>query len=102
MYFFENNNTAGIHLDPDKVMAIQQLKAPTNVTEFRRFLGMVTYLACDFKLVYSYTITMVTNGKVPPPRHPCLCLCKLCTFPVGNSFVRLYACISNPYLAVNI
>ena len=35
---------AGIHPDPDKVSAIQQLKAPTNVTELRRFLGMVTYL----------------------------------------------------------
>ena len=37
-------DTAGIHPDPDKVLAIQQLKAPTNVTELRRFLGMVTYL----------------------------------------------------------
>ena len=37
-------DTAGIHPDPDKVSAIQQLKAPTNVTELRRFLGMVTYL----------------------------------------------------------
>ena len=34
----------GIHPDPDKVCAIQQLKAPTNVTELRRFLGIVTYL----------------------------------------------------------
>ena len=37
-------DTGGIHPDPDKVSAIQQLKAPTNVTELRRFLGMVTYL----------------------------------------------------------
>ena len=36
---------AGIHPDPDKVSAIQQLKAPKNVAELRRFLGMVTYLS---------------------------------------------------------
>ena len=35
----------GIHADPEKIQAIQQLKAPTNVTELRRFLGMVTYLS---------------------------------------------------------
>jgi len=33
---------AGIHPDPDKVCAILQLKTPTNVTDLRRFLGMVT------------------------------------------------------------
>ena len=38
-------DNAGIHLDPDKVCAIQQLKALTNVTELHRFLGMVTYLS---------------------------------------------------------
>ena len=35
---------AGIHPDPDKLHAIQQMKAPSNVAELRRFLGMVTYL----------------------------------------------------------
>ena len=35
----------GIHPDPDKIQAIQQIKVPTNVTELRRFLGMVTYLS---------------------------------------------------------
>ena len=36
---------AGIHPDPAKIQAIQQMKAPTNITELRRFLGMVTYLS---------------------------------------------------------
>ena len=35
----------GILPDPVKVQAIQQLKTPTNVSELRRFLGMVTYLS---------------------------------------------------------
>ena len=35
----------GIHPDRDKIQAIQQIKVPTNVTELRRFLGMVTYLS---------------------------------------------------------
>ena len=37
-------DSAGIHPDPDKIHAIQQLPAPKNITELRRFLGMVTYL----------------------------------------------------------
>ena len=36
---------AGIHPDPGKIQAIQKLPVPTNVTELRRFLGMVTYLS---------------------------------------------------------
>ena len=35
----------GIHPDPNKVQAILDIKAPTNVVELRRFLGMVTYLS---------------------------------------------------------
>lgn len=31
----------GIHPDPDKVQAIMEMKNPSNVTEVRRFLGMV-------------------------------------------------------------
>ena len=34
----------GIHADPDKIHAIQQMQAPDNIAELRRFLGMVTYL----------------------------------------------------------
>ena len=34
-----------IHPNRDKIQAIQQIKVPTNVTELRRFLGMVTYLS---------------------------------------------------------
>ena len=35
----------GLHSDPDKVKAITEMKAPTNIDELRRFLGMVNYLA---------------------------------------------------------
>ena len=34
----------GIHPDPDKLHTIQQMEAPSNIAELRRFLGMVTYL----------------------------------------------------------
>ena len=34
----------GIHADPSKTSAILQMDAPNNVTELRRFLGMVTQL----------------------------------------------------------
>ena len=34
----------GIHPDPGKVSAIKQMKAPTNITELRRFLGMLNQL----------------------------------------------------------
>lgn len=36
---------AGIHPDPEKIQAIQQIRTPANITELRRFLGMVTYLS---------------------------------------------------------
>ena len=35
---------AGIHPDPAKIHAIQQMQAPSNISELQRFLGMVTYL----------------------------------------------------------
>ena len=35
----------GIHPDPGKVTAVKQMNAPTNITELRRFLGMVNQLA---------------------------------------------------------
>ena len=35
----------GIHPDPGKVTAVKQINAPTNITELRRFLGMVNQLA---------------------------------------------------------
>ena len=34
----------GIHPDPGKVSAIKQMKAPTNITELRRFLGILNQL----------------------------------------------------------
>ena len=34
----------GIHPDPAKVSAIKQMKAPNNITELRRFLGMINQL----------------------------------------------------------
>lgn len=34
----------GIRADPDKTAAIQKMKPPTNVSELRRFLGMVNSL----------------------------------------------------------
>ena len=35
----------GLQADPEKVQAISNMKAPSDRTELRRFLGMVTYLA---------------------------------------------------------
>ena len=37
-------NQHGIQADPDKVSAILQMKPPTNITELRRFMGMVNQL----------------------------------------------------------
>lgn len=34
-------DAAGIHADPEKTKAIVEMEPPTNVTELRRFLGMV-------------------------------------------------------------
>ena len=36
---------SGVQPDPDKVEAIQAMKAPTNITEVRRFLGMINQLS---------------------------------------------------------
>ena len=35
---------AGIRPDPDKIVAIQEMKPPTNITELRRFIGMANQL----------------------------------------------------------
>lgn len=35
----------GIHLYPNKVQAVLEIKTPTNVAELHRYLGMVTYLS---------------------------------------------------------
>jgi transposase InsO family protein len=37
-------NAKGIHASPEKVEAITKLEAPKNVTELRRFVGMINYL----------------------------------------------------------
>ena len=37
-------NKNGIRADPDKITAIVKMKAPTNVPELRRFLGMANHL----------------------------------------------------------
>lgn len=34
----------GVKPDPDKILAIQGMKPPTNITELRRFLGMINQL----------------------------------------------------------
>ena len=34
-------DNTGVKADPDKIQAIQGLKPPTNVSELRRFLGMI-------------------------------------------------------------
>ena len=34
----------GVHVNPEKVRAIRDLAAPTNLTELRRILGMINYL----------------------------------------------------------
>ena len=38
-------DSTGIKADPDKILAKQGLKPPTNVSELRRFLGMVNQLS---------------------------------------------------------
>ena len=38
-------DAAGIHADPDKLKAIQDLRELTSDTELRRFVGMVIQLA---------------------------------------------------------
>ena len=35
----------GIRPDPDKVNSIQRMQQPSNITELRRFLGMVNQLS---------------------------------------------------------
>ena len=35
---------AGIRPDPDKLVAIQEMKPPTNITDLRRFIGMANQL----------------------------------------------------------
>ena len=34
----------GIYPDPAKVLAIKKMRAPTNITELRHFLGMINQL----------------------------------------------------------
>ena len=38
-------DSTGVKADPDKILAIQGLTPPTNVSELRRFLGMVNQLS---------------------------------------------------------
>ena len=38
------NGKDGLEADPSKVEAITQMEAPTNISEFRRFLGMVNQI----------------------------------------------------------
>ena len=38
-------NESGVHPDPEKVDATHALPTPTNITELKKFLGMVTYLS---------------------------------------------------------
>ena len=38
-------DSTGVKADPNKILAIQGLKPPTNVSELRRFLGMVNQLS---------------------------------------------------------
>jgi len=37
-------NSQGIRADPSKVKAVQQIKEPKNISELRRFLGMINQL----------------------------------------------------------
>jgi len=43
----------GVSVDPSRVKAIQQMKQPTNISELRSFLGMVTYCARYVKNISS-------------------------------------------------
>ena len=45
----------GLQADPEKVQAISNMKAPSDRTELRRFLGMVTYLAKFIPLGFRHT-----------------------------------------------
>lgn len=44
VYFGHSVSEKGIQPDPHRIKAIRELKPPTNVTELRRFLGMVNFV----------------------------------------------------------
>ena len=48
-------NEQGVSADPEKTVAIKDMKAPTNVSEMRRFLGMVNQLGKFSPNVADYT-----------------------------------------------
>ena len=52
-------DSSGVQPDPDKVEAIQAMKAPTNVAEVKRFLGMINQLS-------KFTPNPSSDGQTPP------------------------------------
>ena len=51
----------GVKPDPDKVQAIQAMKPPSNVSELRRFLGMVNQLS-----KFTPSLAEKNNNKASP------------------------------------
>lgn len=43
--FMGHRNDAVLHPDPDKVMAIKNMRQPRDIQDLRWFLGLVNYLA---------------------------------------------------------
>ena len=60
---------AGIRPDPSKVDAIRLYPAPTDLTELRRFLGMVGFFAAS-SLTSLFVLGLYTTSSVPQLNGP--------------------------------
>jgi len=49
-------NKNGISADPDKVRAVAEMPAPTNVAELRRLMGMINQLGKFYHTVQTFAI----------------------------------------------
>ena len=62
----------GIRADPEKTMAINKMAQPTNVTELRRFMGMINQLGKFSQSCIHYpTVERADELKVTMDMGPC-------------------------------